>query len=251
MIKKKIKKEEKEELKEAKEEKEVYGKNKNLFIILGVVLGISVLIFIIVILNESPIQKIPSITGEAIKEQNCRDVQVPYDYLEEYQETIPYTDQECNAIYMIWKPEYVGVYQNCIQEECASYEQVCVEKNFWGNCIRYEPRCAGNKCVKYRQYCGLKIENKEREGATFNLELYKWNQDTQTSTLVTTQNLWVPPLDSATATWNFVYLPTEAVSCWYKVTNNPTRQECKEVIRYKEVTKTRTVTRYKTEQKCD
>ena len=43
----------------------------------------------------------------------------------------------------------------------------------------------------------------------------------------------------------------DVVGCNYEISNIPTKQVCKDVLKYKDVTRTRTVTKYKTEEVCD
>ena len=40
------------------------------------------------------------------------------------------------------------------------------------------------------------------------------------------------------------------IACTYQVDTIPTKQVCRDVIKYKDVTKTRTVTKYRTEERC-
>ncbi|MBU0930091.1 MAG: hypothetical protein KJ623_03380 [Nanoarchaeota archaeon] len=47
--------------------------------------------------------------------------------------------------------------QECVQQEnqCVSYSQVCVDKNWLGNCVQFEDRCNQyqQKCVRYDEVC--------------------------------------------------------------------------------------------------
>lgn len=117
-------------------------------------------------------------------------------------------------------------------------------KKFLGNCIEYAQSCSSYKCVKYQNNCYLNIENKEKERAYLNLKLYKWDYDNKEGKLIRTDTVWVNPLDEANVYWDFTYLPTESVGCWYELTNTPQRTECEEVTRYNDKTECTTITQY-------
>lgn len=174
---------------------------------------------------------------------------VPINKVEKYEDTEPYSTTECNEVNMLYDAEYVGIRDDCIQQECDQNEQYCVDKNFWGNCIQYSERCIHYKCVKYRKTCGLKIENKEREGHSFSLLLQKYNHDNNEKTLVRRDSLYVAGLNDNTVYWDFTYLSTESVGCVYELSETPRMTQCKDVIRSKTVTKERTVVGYEEVQK--
>lgn len=180
-------------------------------------------------------------------------VKVPYTAMVIYQEQEPYeeivteieketyTTEECKDIDAIYKIGYVTQTDNCLQNDCATYEDYCVEKNFWGNCIRFAQRCLTTKCIKYNKNCKITIENKEKQWLNFNLELYKENFDSGTLTLIKGDNIGVQALDSSIASWGFVFFTTDNVGCRYKLKNTPKIQDCNQVIKSKEVPKEKTV----------
>lgn len=215
-----------------------------------------------------------SSTGQSISSTpKCENVQVPYTEQEEYTKTesytesVPYTDTECTNINMIYKIENIPTTNDCMQYDCARYDSICVEqgcarKGIFGNCeqyecVKYTQKCAENKCIKFTEHCGIKIINQERESAAFNIEFNKYSYDTKSSLNIETNTVYVDALDSRSYYWDFMFLPTESVTCYYRLTNQPQRQECKDVIKYrdvqkeKQVTAYRPVTKYKTEQKCN
>lgn len=188
-------------------------------------------------------------------------------YTETYSEQEPYTTSECKQVNILYNIDYYGIESNCIDtdcarysRQCAQYKQVCerygeycVEKNFWGNCIKYEQRCVdyGQECVRYEDYCvstectkmkktcGIKIYNKERYGGSFTLKLYEWNYDEREQKLVKTETVYVEGLDTKYIYWNYNYKKGESMGCLYNVDKAPTRSECKDVIKYKTVQKTK------------
>jgi len=212
----------------------------------------------------------PALTGHTIVECE-KEVQVPYEAQESYVEKepymaeeckdvqVPYTAEECHQEYFVYKEEFTKNEDTCTQQECASYNSVCAEYNFWGNCVRYNQVCSSYKCVKYRRDCVLKVTNQEKEATTFSLNLQKYSYDSRITTLVKTANLWVGPLDSSSTSWDFTHLPTESMTCTYNIVTVPTRNVCENVIKYRterecsnatkyrDVTKYRTITKYRTD----
>ena len=67
--------------------------------------------------------------------KSCRDVQVPYDYLEEYQETVPYTDRECETKELAYSiTNFVMSYNTCDKQEyiCKNtFLGICTEKTYY------------------------------------------------------------------------------------------------------------------------
>ncbi|HRZ85639.1 MAG TPA: hypothetical protein P5277_02555 [Candidatus Paceibacterota bacterium] len=283
-------------------EKEIPKKESNLpiYLVVGIIALVLVGLFIAFVT--------PNVIGNVVKSfQNCEDVQVAYNETEYYTEPESYSDKDCTNVNMIFKSTLVKNQKECMQEECAtynqvcadynqecatytqqcadyddeceSYNQVCVEKNFWGNCVKYQSVCASYKevcvsykpvcsdyknvcnsyksvcgaykCIKYKFTCGLKVDNQEKQALILNIGLYKQDFDSKTSILINTQNNWVVnSLDSRQLNWEFTALPTENVGCSYNFLNSPTMQVCRDVVKSRDVQKTRIITRYRTEQKC-
>lgn len=249
-----------------KNEKKVSKRSSGKRIILYSIIGLLVLGGIFISVVQLPYT---GIVGYVVKE--------PYTDTEYYYEKEPYTTQECNKENMLYKIDYTTIRNDCISDECSSYnsvcaqyqdicertESVCVDTNFWGNCIEYEDRCidygqqcvrysdvcAGTKCTKYQKYCSLTITNKEREGATFSLKLLKYDYDDKSSTTIKSDSLYVNGLDSNTIYWNYAFVPTESTTCWYSLESTPQKSVCSNVIKYRDVQKSRTVTKYKDEYK--
>lgn len=169
----------------------------------------------------------------------------PYTDTISYTEKEPYTITECQKKDALYKLELGTAVSSCLKEECASYSQVCIKKNFWGNCIEFQDECESIKCIKYNSECTLNIENKEKETLSFNLELYKYDYDDKKETLVNTKSIVLAGLDNQAINWEYSYLSTESTVCWYKITNNPQTQECSQVIKFKEIQKTKEETKYK------
>src|SRR3989338_9701141 len=108
-----------------KETKKEQKKRKNTINIIGlvicIIIGIVILIFLINSSNKSTIGN-----GQSSKQaqqqpqKSCRDTQVPYDYLEEYQETVPYTDRECETKDLV----YSATNDKWNYETCNNWDEV-------------------------------------------------------------------------------------------------------------------------------
>lgn len=228
------KEEPKEEKKEVKKEEKPKGTLYTWLI------GIFFVILVIILLNtvKTPYN---AITGEVVKE--------PYETTEKYTEKEPYLGTDCEYRKALYKIEYIYSDPTCLQHDCASYDQVCVDKNFWGNCVEFESRCSSYKCVKYRENCGIKVINKERQGVNFELELQKKDYDADERKLINREKLWVNALDEGREYWSFTYLPTESMGCTYRLDKKPQIKECEKVTKYRDVTKERTVIKYREVEK--
>ena len=205
--------------------------------------------------------KVIPFTGYVIKTETVPSTETIY-----VDETYPV--EECENVNMLYQADYGETSSSCVQNECANYNRVCtrtgsecvssrtvcLEWNFWhtqcqesqvvcdeyapGDCLEYKEVCASNKCVKYTNHCELDIKNQERQSATYEMELHKWDYDRKVGTLIETKTVTISPLDDKTVTWDYSYLPTESVGCWYKIINSPTKEECDTKIKTRSVPKT-------------
>ncbi len=215
--------------------------------------GVIIFIFIIVILlgiflfSNSYLS-----SGNVVKEvlSNCKDVQVPYDEQETYYESVPYTDQECDTINLAYSVEN-EVFD---YDTCNKYEEVC-NKFIFGVCSDKTKYCV-DKSVS----CSLDLRNLDSSNSgTWTVKhlfsLTETNEDfksTQTSIFIYPQ--------SQERVINSVRIQSQGVegdankdigSCFYQIVSIPTKQDCRDVIRYQDVKRTRTVTKYKLETVCD
>lgn len=190
-------------------------------------------------------------------QKNCRDTQVPYDYIEEYKDTVPYTKQICETKNLIYKSTASGN-QDGLQRDvkCIDSHEECKasHKTIFGNekCDRYE-----TVCDKYRETTSFSITNLDTEKGQWGFEwrlLCRTNQPLCTSTTLETQRvgwLYLDPTETKSDTHSIEYDAKGQKVLYVQFTNIPTKQVCRDVTDYKEVTKTRTVTRYRTEQVCE
>lgn len=172
-------------------------------------------------------------TGNVVAPQQpkCRDVNVPYEAQEEYMkteyytETVPYTDEECEDKQLIYKME---------KGSCQDRQS-----GLFG---------LGDKPAKY----SCEITNLDSEGGTFSVTIGFITEDNQE--LEKSLNKYIYPQSTET----FSYEVDAGINrCYCSEKSIPTKQICRDVIKYREVqrerqvTAYRPVTKYKTEQKCD
>jgi hypothetical protein len=192
------------------------------------------------------------------KETVCRDTQVPYDYLEEYTDTVPYTKQVCETKDLIYRSTASGN-QDGLQRDvkCIDSHQECKESHkTWLTgkevCDRYE-----TVCDTYRETTSFSITNLDTEKGQWGFEWQshcRTNQPLCTSTTSEVQRvgwLYLDPTETKSDTHSIEYDAKGQKVLYIQFTHIPTKQVCRDVIDYKEVTKTRTVTRYRTEQVCE
>ena len=229
--------------------KEIKKTSKAPYVIAFLLVVVAVIVVVALINSNS------SMTGNVINSGNneptksCKDVQVPYDYLEEYQETVPYTDRECESKNLAYSIDNFVVESNT----CNKYEDDC-HKWFLGLCTDKTTYCV-DKSVS----CSLLLRNldtEERGSWTIRFSFY----ESGTSNIIKNEdvNLFLYPQsqDTIRGTTRIQSAGVDGdankqVTCSYLAANIPTKQVCRDVTKYKEVTKTRTITRYRTENKCE
>ena len=225
--------------------------NKKL-VIGGVIVGVVAIIFLSAIFTG----RMGSFTGGVVS-SNCRNVEVPYEAQEEYMkteyytETVPYTGKECETKQLVYNvKDFVIDYQRCdrTEDRCLKY--------FLGICSQKE-----TYCVLKSISCSLDINNLDSENGywNFNFEF----KETISRTIAETNSRASPiyPQSSqhfqASASFEGREKAEKDYTCSYSFTNIPTKQVCRDVIKYKDIQKERQVTAYKpvtkyrTEQKCN
>ncbi len=180
--------------------------------------------------------------NEATTKLECK--QQTYEKTEVYTESLPFTEEECEEIPLKYLEEWQNNPRQCINEICDQHEQYCVDKNWLGNCIQFAERCTHSACTKYEQKCDLKIENIDDEPGVWKIEGYIWDDDfNRLGELVKEVQIYVQPTKSNIATWSFVYNAGESKSCSKRIIVVPQKRVCENVIAYKDVEKTRAVTK--------
>lgn len=204
--------------------------------------------------SQSNYNQQPSATAAAQPSYNqqpqkiCRDIQVPYDYLEQYSETVPYTDRVCESKNLPYSTDgFVQMPKN----ECTATG--CKDPILFGMI------CTNNFCTDRTVSCSLGVKNLDSEesgvfGTTF------WFSQVGTDNTIkmeyVSESIYPQTQKTVTATTKIQSSGVDGdankdITCSGQITTIPTKQVCRDVIKYKEVTKTRTVTRYRTENKCE
>jgi len=231
--------------KEEYEEYEKKPKLKNVLIVLGILFVIG-----IAVISAFPIKYVATEEYKIIEMRDISEAyKEPYDcsFEESYKE--PYDCSSTDINWVMYDIDYGVASRTCIQEECSQQERYCKEKNFWGNCVKYGERCVQYSCIKYKISCKVVIENKEREGYTFSVNMRKYDYDDRDYTLISRKNTWISALSSKTLYWDFTYLSTDSVTCSANLETIPTREVTTEKTCYRTKTKTIPKTCYQSRTK--
>jgi len=198
------------------------------------------------VINTENSQQKNTLTNTNAPVRNCKDIQVPYDYVEEYQETVPYTTQKCETKDLV----YSATNEKGIYSTCNKQSEVCYEKHWYGDsdCHQF----CSDKSLSY----SVDINNLDKEQGSWTVNINFYRQGSLYKTVPINQFLY--PM--TTKTFNSVIKLTadspngdanQDYSANYGIKYIPTKQVCRDVTDYKEVTKTRIVTRYRIAQKCE
>ena len=182
----------------------------SVFVILLIVVAIILVIWGIVLFvpkGASPV------TGNVVSDvfENCRDVQVPYEEIEYYTETVPYEEE----IPLEYKSEK--------------------RDGWWGY------QCGS--LVNYKKCYQLEVMNIDAIGGEF---IVNCNFETLYKNLGDNQKLYIKPGDTQT-----FKLEADVDIGEDTITRCNVEPPTKTKTRYKDVQRTRTVTKYRTEEKCD
>jgi hypothetical protein len=186
------------------------------------------------------------IEKEPYTDRVCKDVSVPYQDVEYYTESEPYQDRECESKQLTYKSTADQIIRSIT---CTKSHQECA--NTFIICTQWE-----TVCDEYTQDCRFGITNLDSETGTWT---YKWSSqcqhsgcnDISSSNLNTVYGLQVEPTESKDAFAQTVYKADQEQYCYVSIIDIPTKQVCRDVTKYKNVQKSRSVTKYKTEQQCE
>ncbi|MEK6927099.1 MAG: hypothetical protein AABX11_01570 [Nanoarchaeota archaeon] len=222
------------------------------FLVVGIIIGIIAIVAFVINIKGS---------SNSVANQ-CTDVQVPYEDQEEYMKTeyymesVPYTDQECetkNLAYSIENTNYDYSTCNRQEEKCIDYFLgICTSKKVY--------------CVDRTVSCSLDLKNLDAEQGGQWTILHNFYQDGNIAKTASTSIYLYPQTIKSVV--NQVRLTgtdengeanvlTLNGGCNYQTTYIPTKQVCKDIIKYqdvqreRQVTAFRPITKYKTEQQCN
>lgn len=152
--------------------------------------------------------------------ENCRDVQVPYEEEETYWDKESYTEIECN------------------QKELSYTKEITLcDLDVGFLKIGY----ANVEC---------KIENIDSEEGTFNIAVGFKCDENEWACYTTSSDKFIPSKYSSTIKGSYQAVTMDLKRCFCEVTP-PTKQVCEDVTKYRDVQKTRTITKYRTERVCE
>ncbi len=220
--------------KEHAEEGKLHQNNRKwLYIGLGIAGVLGIIVIAIVFAGGV------NMLGSPVCQQVPYQEQEPYTKTEYYTETVPYTDQECEDKKLGYSvTDFTLVSNTCNKkvEECTDYTLgFCTSK------IKY--------CVDRTVTCSLKLNNLDMEVSG----LWKVRMDFMKSGSSNVadsdnSNLAVYPSDSNYYSFSGKITTKElyeqGYTCQYSVLSAATKPVCRDVIKYKEVEKSREVTAY-------
>lgn len=192
-------------------------------------------------------------TAQAVVQPNCRDVQVPYETTETYTDTEPYTAQECSQVSIKFIVENYVMASECLESNtCGHYTEVCTERNWLGNCVKYSQQCDSWLCSRMNMGCDYTIKNIDDTGGVWSYIMKLTDLDTNAEFNMGTKSLYIQPTLSGTLSWRYsTNQVNDRFVCSITNSDPPEKTECHDVIKYRDVTKTRTVTKVRTETVCD
>ena len=171
-------------------------------------------------------------------------IQIPYTGLVTYADREPYSDKDCTQQTLKSVSTSFSSNINCIERNiCTHYSQYCIDKNWLGNCIEYSQSCDNWGCSKSETSCTLTLKNIDDTAGSWTIELLVQNSkggihpNQQTDTIQ-------PTLEK---TFTFSY-PNDYIGestwCNWNYINQPTKSVCENVLKYRDIEKTKEEIRY-------
>lgn len=238
-------------------------------IILGIVIMISLTVVVLTwgtTFTSAPNHDSSIITGESVQDiepkEICSNVQVPYEEQEEYlkteyyTETIPYTDKECETKDLPYSVDNTAFDYNT----CNQQEDLCIEY-FLGICTEKK-----TYCIDRSASCSLDLRNLDgEESGTWTIKHLFLEQGTSNVIKTSESSIYLYPQTSKRVSGQIRITSQGETgdanknigSCNYQVLRVPTKQVCRDVIKYKDIQKERQVTayrpviKYRIERKCE
>jgi hypothetical protein len=193
------------------------------------------------------------ITGLFIKPA-CRDVQEPYQecgYVqvprtEQECNSIPYTDIECESKQLTYKSSIDEIQRNVV---CSKQHQECLNY-ILGICAKWQ-----TVCDEYTETCSFDITNLDSEKGTWYFTWYRNCRANQPAcmlsgpTVIYSSALYLDPTETKSTQTIITYAANGQEYCYAQFTSIPTKQVCRDVIKYRQECKP--VTTYTTEYRCE
>lgn len=184
----------------------------------------------------------------------------PYTTTETYQDTEQYTDKQCANVDLVKNYKWGQTSRNCKDYTCDSYQSVCVETNWLGNCVRFQDVCQSSSCSNYEDTCNLVVKNLDTVNGIFSFDGYYKTKDGAMH-LVQKLSKSLQPQEEYSFTWTYAVSASNIGTCQIQSFVTPKKTQCDNVIKsrtvdktrpvtaYRDVTKTRSVTKYQDAEK--
>ena len=160
----------------------------------------------------------------------------PYTATEYYYESEPYTDKECEDKTLVY-----SVTDFNINSDCLDYNERCLDYTF-GICTEKETFCV-EKQIKF----GLKLNNFDDERGNWIVNINLYLNDISAGSK--TQNVFLYPKESRDVYWTFGISGEEdckkKITGSYNIQDEPKKQVCNDIIKYRDVQKSKQVTKFK------
>ena len=234
---------------EEKKHREKSSRKYGYWIVGGIALVILIGILLVVFTG-----RVNTFTGPTCQQVSYEE-QEEYMKTEYYTESVPYTDQECenkDIAYSI--NNFAYDYNRCNQDR-----EVCNDY-FLGICVD-----STTFCIDKSVSCNLDLRNLDNEKGgnwVIRFNFYKSGTNNVNKYADVSEYLYAQSTENIVGTVRITSDGEEGdankqYSCNYNVNSIPTKQVCRDVIKYKDVQRSRQVTaykpvtKYKTETKCD
>ena len=172
----------------------------------------------------------------------------PYQDTEYYTDTQQYTDQQCTQNYITQNTKWGQTQRSCTDTQCTSFSQQCIQYNWLGNCVQYQSVCQSSKCTYYKDSCNLITKNLDSNGGTFSFDAYYKTNDGVVH-FVQTESQYLQPGDEFSFVWYYSVDANNAGTCDTKNFVVPQKTNCQNVIKTRDVQKSRPVTKFRDVQK--
>jgi hypothetical protein len=207
---------------------------------------IPIVVFIVLVVGITFIFaiKFPYTTTEEYVTREPFTEQEAYETTEKYSDTEYYNEQECEDLDITKNIKWGDTQYSCMDTDCTSYKQVCIKKNWLGNCLEYQNVCQSTICSRYQISCNIVVKNLDNKGGTFMFDGYYITEDDKEH-YVKELFKYLQPGDEYSFVWKYNVDSDDRKNCGYRNFKTPTKTECENIIKSQTVTKTRPVTKYR------
>ena len=193
------------------------------------------------------IDSVPRQTTEIYEKSVSYTETVPAIKTEYYFEKVPFVDEDCKKRAPVFDLS-LSTFDDCLEDTCVQTTSVCIDKNIWGNCVKFEEKCEKAICTKMLKSCDLTFKNEEQKEMITLSVTYGDLIDEKVSITQENRTLYIGALDEYTVSWDFEYFSGDRAYCHHgysfklieectKFTNYKEERRAREVPSTKEITK--------------